>query len=389
MIRHITILTLDWQVPVTRTNMAAQHAPWGDMRTGQQVDLSGGKLDTMYLYDSDPMLENVAMAQRHGTQPETEQYLSQPLTLGSGTSTETLPEGTLMTFSFYRILEDDNGNRFAVSFPHLPGDDSIGTMVGNRYSLMVLPMAQTDADGNTTFPTFDPTAGFTVRQRPTFGPSHYSLPYAPLTSVDCFAAGTLIDTATGPRAVETLRAGDLIRTQDRGLQPLSWVRGTPVDAARLDVQPNLRPIRISAGALGQGTPRRDLIVSPQHRVLVRSVIVQRMFGHSEVLVAAKHLLGLPGISVLNPPQGVEYWHLLFPHHEIVRANGAWAESLLTGPQALKGLGVAGRAEVVTLFPELASPDHSPTPARHILTGREGRKLAERLGRKGRQLIEAI
>ncbi|MDO5631469.1 MAG: Hint domain-containing protein [Paracoccus sp. (in: a-proteobacteria)] len=389
MIRHITILTFDRQIPITNTSVVTRHAPWGDRYTGQRADLSDSRIDTMYLYDSDPMLENTAMVERYQPQPETEQYLSKPLTLGSGTSAETLPQGTLMTFSFYRVLVDDNGNRFAVSFPHLPGDDSIGTLVGDRYSLMVLPLANRDTDGNITFPSFDPTAGFTIRERPTFGPGHYSLPYAPLTSVDCFAAGTLIDTATGPCPVETLRAGDLIRTYDHGLQPLSWVRGTPVDAARLDQQPNLRPIRISVGALGQGTPNRDLIVSPQHRVLVRSVIAQRMFGQPEVLVAAKHLLGLPGITALNPPQGVEYWHLLFPRHEIVRANAAWAESLLTGPQALKGLGAAGRAEVVTLFPELARPDHSPTPARHILNGREGRKLAERLGRKGRQLVEAL
>ncbi|MDO5704419.1 MAG: Hint domain-containing protein [Paracoccus sp. (in: a-proteobacteria)] len=353
------------------------------------MDLSAGTSSTMGLRDSDGLLENLAMRVHNGLDPETEQTLAQATSFGSGSSAVTLDEGTPMTLSYYRVLIDSSGNRFAATFPHIPGSNSTGTLIGDRFSIMVLPLPQTNEDGTTTYPTFDPTLGFTLAPRVSFGPANYSLSYPPLTSVDCFAAGTLIDTARGPRPVESLCAGDMIVTRDSGHRRLAWVRGTAVDATRLDVQPNLRPIRIRAGALGQGAPARDLIVSPQHRLLVRSIIIRRMFGHDEVLVAAKHLLGLPGISVLNPPEGIEYWHLLFDGHEILRANGAWAESLLTGPQALKGLGPAGRAEVLTLFPELAAPDHSPVPARPILTGREGRKLTERLSRKGRQLVEAL
>lgn len=74
--------------------------------------------------------------------------------------------------------------------------------------------------------------------------------------------------------------------------------------------------------MGAGIPDRDLLVSPQHRVLVRSAIAQRMFGSSEVLVAAKQLLQLPGISLAEDVAGVSYVHLLFDRHEIVVSNGA-------------------------------------------------------------------
>ncbi|NNF23942.1 MAG: hypothetical protein HKN63_03935 [Rhodobacteraceae bacterium] len=41
-----------------------------------------------------------------------------------------------------------------------------------------------------------------------------------IETIICFTQGTLIETAFGPRPVETLRPGDLVRTRDRGLRPL-------------------------------------------------------------------------------------------------------------------------------------------------------------------------
>ena len=63
-------------------------------------------------------------------------------------------------------------------------------------------------------------------------------------------------------------------------------------ASRIPCSRTGRPIRIRAGTLGNGLPEADLIVSPQHRVLVRSGIARTLFGADEVLVAAKQLLAL-------------------------------------------------------------------------------------------------
>lgn len=199
----------------------------------------------------------------------------------------------------------------------------------------------------------------------------------PLLDFLCFTRGTRIETDRGAVPVEMLRPGDLVRTLDHGLQPLRWIGARSLSAAELAAAPHLCPVRIRAGALGAGLPLRDLTVSPQHRVLVRSKVAERMFGAPEVLVAAKHLTELDGIDQIEGASGVDYWHFLLDRHEVVFSEGARTESLFTGPEAMKALSPEARAEILTLFPELAqTPDIRPS-ARPLVNGRQGRSLAHR------------
>jgi hypothetical protein len=134
-----------------------------------------------------------------------------------------------------------------------------------------------------------------------------------------------------------LAVGTMVLTRDNALQPVRWIGRVTLSAERLRAQPNLRPIRIAAGALGPNLPAQPLLVSPHHRILVRSAIAQRMFGAVEILVAAKQLLPLEGIDIAQDLETVEYFHVLFDRHEIVFANGTETESLYTGPQALRAV----------------------------------------------------
>ena len=207
--------------------------------------------------------------------------------------------------------------------------------------------------------------------------------------IPCFAAGTLIATETGDLPVEMLVEGMRIATLDNGAQQLRWIGSRKLDAATLEANPNLRPVRISAGALGNGLPRRDLVVSPQHRILVRSKIASKMFGASEVLVAAKQLLQIEGIDIATDLTEVEYFHFLFDRHEIVLSEGAATESLYTGAEALKSVGDAAREEIFAIFPELRdmSEDTLPQSARILASGRMGRKLAVRHAQHDKALID--
>jgi hypothetical protein len=204
--------------------------------------------------------------------------------------------------------------------------------------------------------------------------------------VICFARGTEIFTSEGPVAVEDLAVGNRILTMDRGMQPLRWIGRKKLGENELAAAPKLKPIRIAAGALGNGTPLNDLLVSRQHRILVRSAIADRMFGVQEILVAAIKLVGHPGVEVVEDAKSVEYFHMLFDQHEIVFSNGAATESLFTGPEALKAISEDARAEILELFPDIATQT-ALLPARHIpQKGRMVKRFVERHAKNNKSLM---
>ncbi|TQS70013.1 Hint domain-containing protein [Rhodobacteraceae bacterium] len=204
----------------------------------------------------------------------------------------------------------------------------------------------------------------------------------------CFAAGTMIDTAHGARAIETLVAGDLVMTKDHGARPIRWIGSTAFTAQALAARENLRPIRIAAGALGDNRPATDLTVSRQHRVLVRSRVAERMFGSAEALVPAKDLLGMPGVAIVNDAEGVCYFHMLFDAHEVVFSNGLETESLHTGPEAIKSLSPAAVTEIFTLFPELREDAGRPM-ARVVAAGRSARQMVARHVKNDKPLVAVV
>ncbi len=197
------------------------------------------------------------------------------------------------------------------------------------------------------------------------------------TGVVCFTSGTSIRTPRGDIPIEDLRKGDVVCTLDNGPQPIRWIGSRYVSAVELDAYPNLQPIRICAGALGPNIPERDLVVSPQHRVLIRSRIAVRMFDAREVLVAAKNLLEVKGIEVARDLADITYYHFLFDRHQIVVAHGAEAESLYTGPQALMSIPPEARKEIFFLFPDLESVNCASPTARQIVTRRRASTLVQR------------
>ncbi|PTQ74930.1 Hint domain-containing protein [Celeribacter persicus] len=163
------------------------------------------------------------------------------------------------------------------------------------------------------------------------------------TNVICFVAGTLIATRLGQMPVEHLKVGDSVLTRDNGFQTIRWIGSTERRAVG-----KVAPIRIARDAFGN---TRDLLVSPNHRMLLTGADVELMSGSHEVLVAAKYLVD--GRSVRQIEGGhVEYFHILFDNHEIVLAEGCWSESFHPGRVGLDSLCEATRQEVYTLFPEL-------------------------------------
>ncbi|WP_373636662.1 Hint domain-containing protein [Yoonia sp. BS5-3] len=296
------------------------------------------------------------------------------------------------------LLEDPDGNgtsQFDVSgVPGLANSDNFqvfetydGTVNGSSVTFTLIQFSGTQY--------MFVTSGTVVAGDTIVGPTLGSFTAAPsdydeLPSFVCFAEDTLILTDGRAVAVQELRVGDLVRTMDHGFQPIRWIGSRILGGADLANHPQLRPIRIRAGALGPGLAESDLRVSPQHRMLLRSIVAERMFGTAEILVPAKKLLDLDGIGVERHVSAVIYTHFLFENHQIVFSNGAPTESLFTGPEALKSVSASARREIQRLFPEICRERYAANPARPIpKQGRMVRKLADRIKKNGKCLLEPL
>jgi hypothetical protein len=189
--------------------------------------------------------------------------------------------------------------------------------------------------------------------------------------VICFTPGTRIATPDGPRAIEDLRAGDRIATADNGPQQVIWTGQRRMTGARLYAMPHLRPVRIRSAALGIGRPDHDLIVSPQHRMLVRGAPAQALFNTPEVLVRAQDLINDHTVMTDSTLREVTYVHILLETHQIVFANGLETESFHPSNAALDTIEPAQRAELMAMLPGLDRDPHIYGAfARRNLTGSE-------------------
>jgi len=242
--------------------------------------------------------------------------------------------------------------------------------------------------GNVFYSTI-PLDFITGTNNPAITPAEIFSLFGNTLSVLCFTRGALIETARGPQPVETLKVGDAVPVARGGTQQIRWISSTKLGAADLAQHPEHRPVRITTGALGGGLPLRDLLVSRQHRMLVTSKVVERMFGTAAALVAAIRMTALPGIYVDEDVTEVEYFHILFDTHEIITAEGAPSESLFTGPEALKSVPAAARAELEQLFPQMSAPDYTPVPAALIPTGKAQKQLVARHLKNARATLEAL
>jgi collagen type I/II/III/V/XI/XXIV/XXVII alpha len=137
-----------------------------------------------------------------------------------------------------------------------------------------------------------------------------------LTEIPCFAAGTKILTARGEVAVEDILPGDTVITADGEDRAVVWAGRRRLDLRRHPRPHLVQPVLIPAGALADGVPARDLLLSPDHALLLH--------GH---LVPAKVLVGAGEIVQMNR-DSVSYHHLELARHAIMFAEHTAVESYL-------------------------------------------------------------
>ncbi len=282
-------------------------------------------------------------------------------------------EGATLTRYDFVVNDANSDGSVSAWRDYIDGSRVYSAYVGDTVTVQYADGTQQTITGVTFYlfdgrEVFTPIDGSTLQDATfvssTWTPSSTSVTNSQL-QLACFVAGTRIRTPQGERPIETLRVGDRVVTLDRGAQPVRWIGRRAVRG-----EGDFAPILIRKGAIGN---RRDLLVSPQHRMLVSGWRAELLFGESELLVAAKHLVN--GRSILPAPcDEVEYVHLMFDRHEVILAEGAASESFHPGDFVLAG-DRALMVELTSLFPELRIGRAADWPtARTVLRSYEAAAL---------------
>lgn len=189
--------------------------------------------------------------------------------------------------------------------------------------------------------------------------------------VICFTPGTMIATPYGPRDIASLSEGDYVQTQDNGPAEILWMGQRRITGARLMAMPALVPVRLRRGALDQDVPDAGLLVSPDHRIVLRGAQARTLYGADEVLVAARDLVNDRSIIRDRAVRAVTFIHMMLPQHQIVFANGVATESFHPASAALATMEPDETARMFDRMPDLArDPSAYGAHARRVLSASE-------------------
>jgi Hint domain len=99
--------------------------------------------------------------------------------------------------------------------------------------------------------------------------------------------------------------------------PVTWI-GRQTVSTRFGDPLRALPIRIRAGALAANVPCRDLLVTPDHAVLVDDVLIQ----------AGALVNGTSIVRERNVPERVTYYHIELDDHSPLLAENTPAETFV-------------------------------------------------------------
>ena len=139
----------------------------------------------------------------------------------------------------------------------------------------------------------------------------------------CFLEGTLIKTPEGERSVESIKMGDNVMSADGRELTVRWM-GHETIRNGIGASIHKAPIKITAGAFGDGLPLSDLYVSNAHAFLLD--------GHLVVASALINRETITAVPFSDMPSEFTYWHIETEEHELVVANGVAAETLSGAPE---------------------------------------------------------
>ena len=117
--------------------------------------------------------------------------------------------------------------------------------------------------------------------------------------------------------VESIKRGDLVTTADGRTVPVAWL-GIQTVSRQFSDPLRVWPIRVKAGALDENVPSRDLLISPDHAILVDGALVQAGALVNGTSITREDRL----------PAKFTYYHVETDDHSLILAHNVPAETFV-------------------------------------------------------------
>jgi Hint domain len=185
--------------------------------------------------------------------------------------------------------------------------------------------------------------------------------------------GTMISTPSGAKPVEMLEPGDIVSTVDDRALPVAWIGRQTISTKFADPL-RVLPVRIKANALADGMPSRDLLLSPDHAILLHDVLIQ----------AGALVNGGSIVRQVDVPEIFTYYHIELDEHSLILAENTPAETFIDN---VDRVAFDNWDEHETLYPEGRIINEMPYP-RAKAYRQVPRMVRERLAERGSGLKTA-
>lgn len=172
-----------------------------------------------------------------------------------------------------------------------------------------------------------------------------------------FTRGSLVETETGPLAIEDLLPGNTVLTQDGSSQTVLWKGSVTLIPGREDSRGRTRPLtRIMADTFGMQKPMSGVIAGPAARLLGTPAHMRHLHGGSEILTPVHEFQD--GMSVIEtlPPTPIELFHICLKRHSVIKVDGLQFESYHPGINAVRQVSHSLRSIYLNLFAHIESPN---------------------------------
>lgn len=182
--------------------------------------------------------------------------------------------------------------------------------------------------------------------------THHIAPALPLfeDAFSAFSRGSLVDTESGPIAVEDLLPGDRLMTHDGSVQTLMWKGSTSLIPGRATHRGrNHKLTSFMADCFGMQGPMSCVIAGPSARVLRTPPHLRALSGASPLLTPVHEFHDGMSIVETAPPTPVELFHLSLERHAVIKIGGLEFETYHPGTKALQLTSHAIRTLYLNMF----------------------------------------